>query len=235
MLIKFITLTIIYLLGSFSSPGKNPYDHLDKLARSIPQNPNLIHGLWSLYVLDTQSNQVIVEINSLKTLAPASNLKILVSAVALDLLGENKTFNTYLEYNGKINPTGVLQGDLFIRGEGDPTLGSSEISSVLSLDSLLDQWVDVIISKGITKINGNIIADDSYLDYMPLSSSWYWSDIGNYYAANTSGLCINENLYHLYFKPGKWVGSQASVVRTIPVVPGLSFFQPYENRTGRFW
>jgi len=224
MLIKLITFTLLYFFGSFSSSSKNPYEDLDRLARSIPNKSTLIHGIWSLYVLDTESNRVLVDVNSQKTLAPASNLKILVSAVALDLLGEDKTFNTTLEYSGKIDKDGILQGDLYIRGEGDPTLGSSEMSGVLSLDSLLDHWVHQITSKGIVRINGNIIADDSYLDYMPLSSGWYWSDIGNYYAANTSGLCINENLYHLYFKPGKWVGSPAKVLRTVPVVQGLTFF-----------
>jgi len=231
MLIKFITLTLIFLFSNFVHSGNNPYDNLIKLAQSIPHKPNLIHGTWSLYVLDTQSNQVIVDVNSLKTLAPASNLKILISAVALDLLGENKTFKTYLEYSGTISQEGILQGDLFIRGEGDPTLGSSEMKGVLPLDSILDQWVNVIISKGITSITGNVIADDSYLDYMPLSTEWFWSDIGNYYAASTSGLCINENLYRLYFKPGKRVGSQATVIRTEPVVPGLTFFN--HMKTGR--
>jgi D-alanyl-D-alanine carboxypeptidase/D-alanyl-D-alanine-endopeptidase (penicillin-binding protein 4) len=214
----------LYLIGSFSSPGNNPYEELERLARSIPNSPNLIHGIWSLYVLDTKSNNVIVEINSKKTLAPASNLKILVSVVALDLLGENKTFNTYLAYSGEIDKNGVLNGDLYIRGEGDPTLGSSDMPGVLPLDSLMDKWVNIIANQGIKTINGNIIGDDSYLDYMPLSTGWFWSDIGNYYAANTSGLCINENLYHLYFKPGKWVGGKAEVLRTEPVVPGLSFF-----------
>ncbi len=48
--------------------------------------------------------------------------------------------------------------------------------------------------------------------------------MGNYYAAGTSGLCINENLYHLYFKPAKKVGKKATVIRTEPKIPGLVFF-----------
>ena len=38
-------------------------------------------------------------------------------------------------------------------------------------------------AKGITKITGNIISDDSYLDYMPVPGGWAWDDMGNYYAA----------------------------------------------------
>ncbi len=117
MPIKYITLTLLFLFGNFAPSGKSSYDNLTKLARSIPQKPNLIHGEWSLYVLDTQNDQVIIDINSLKSLTPASNLKLLTSAIALDLLGEEKIFNTSLEYSGTINEKGILMGDLYIRGE----------------------------------------------------------------------------------------------------------------------
>jgi D-alanyl-D-alanine carboxypeptidase/D-alanyl-D-alanine-endopeptidase (penicillin-binding protein 4) len=138
-------------------------------------------------------------------------------------LGEDRQFKTYLEYSGTIDKNGTLSGNIFIRGEGDPTLGSSEMTNVLPLPDLIDQWVKIIRSQGIKKINGNIIADDSYLDYMPLSGVWYWEDMGNYYAAGTSGLCINENMYRLYFLPGNKVGHKATVLRTDPIVPGLEF------------
>ena len=119
---------------------------------------------------------------------------------------------------------GTINGDIYIRGEGDPTLGSSEMTNVLPLSALLDQWINAIRTQGINKINGDIIGDDSYLDYMPLPGDWFWEDMGNYYAAGTSGLCINENMYRLFFKPGKRVGQQATVLRTEPIVPGLEFF-----------
>ncbi len=224
MFTTFITITSLFLSSMFSSTGENAYLNLKRMAKTIPQMSNLKHGQWSIYVIDTENGNVILDINGEKSLAPASNLKLLTSAVALSLLGENRQFNTYLEYSGSINKNGTLSGNLYIRGEGDPTLGSSEMNGVLPLSSLLDHWVETIRARGIRKVNGDIIADDSYLDFMPLPGDWYWEDMGNYYAAGTSGLCINENLYRLYFKPAKRVGQKATVIRTEPKVPGLVFF-----------
>jgi D-alanyl-D-alanine carboxypeptidase/D-alanyl-D-alanine-endopeptidase (penicillin-binding protein 4) len=87
----------------------------------------------------------------------------------------------------------------------------------------MDEWVRSIKREGIKEIKGQIIADDSYLDYMPVPPEYYWRDMGNYYAAGTSGLSINENLYHLVFKPANVVGKEAIVIRTEPLVPGLTF------------
>ena len=162
---------------------------------------------------------------------PASNLKLLTTAVALDMLGGDYQINTDLEYDGQINSKGELNGNLYIRGEGDPTLGSSEMEGVARYDSLFRIWVEQIKAKGIIKITGNIIGDDSYFDYMPLPGGWAWDDIGNYYAAGTSGLCINENLYYLYFKPADSVGEKAEVIRTEPQLANLSFIN--HMKTGK--
>ena len=60
-------------------------------------------------------------------------------------------------------------------------------------------------------------------DHMPLPGAWQWTDIGNYYACNTSGLCFNENLYYLFFKPARYVGGAATVITTNPLVADLEF------------
>lgn len=220
---NYILVFLIILSSQTLKSGENVFQNLGRFVKSVPKMQNLKHGQWSVYVINTENNQVILDVNGEKSLAPASNLKLLTSAVALSLLGEDRQFKTYLEYNGLIDKNGTLSGNIFIRGEGDPTLGSSEMKDVLSLPELLNHWVTAVQSQGIKKITGNIIADDAYLDYMPLPGDWFWEDMGNYYAAGTSGLCINENLYRLYFKPGKKVGSRATVVRTDPIIPDLEF------------
>jgi D-alanyl-D-alanine carboxypeptidase/D-alanyl-D-alanine-endopeptidase (penicillin-binding protein 4) len=223
MFTSLVTIVIFLLSSVIPDSGENTYQELNRFVKSVPKMQNLKHGLWSVFVLNTETGKVLLDINGEKSLAPASNLKLLTSAVALSILGSEKRFKTYLEYNGTITRDGTLTGDIFIRGEGDPTLGSGQIPDVLPLPELMDQWVEAIQSKGIRKIEGNIIADDSYLDFMPLPGDWFWEDMGNYYAAGTSGLCINENMYRLYFRPGKKVGNPATVLRTDPNVPGLEF------------
>jgi D-alanyl-D-alanine carboxypeptidase/D-alanyl-D-alanine-endopeptidase (penicillin-binding protein 4) len=176
-----------------------------------------------MYAFNSKTGEVLVDVNSHRGLAPASNLKLVTSAVALEILGEGYSFYTYLKYDGSIDPAGQLQGNLYICGEGDPSLGSPDMDEVPALDSLIGDWVVRINNLGIKKINGNIIADDSYLDYMSTPAGWFWNDIGNYYGAGTSGLCLNENLYTLFFKPGERVGDPATILRTEPEIAELQF------------
>ncbi len=75
---------------------------------------------------------------------------------------------------------------------------------------------------GIKKINGSVIADDLMFDRIPLPDYYPWIDMGNYYGAGTSALTVHDNLYYLYFRPGK-EGEPAEVIKTFPVIPGLSF------------
>ena len=165
-----------------------------KTIDEIANHPNLKAGRWSVYAKNTVTGKIVAEYRSDK-----------ITAVALDKLGSDFQINTFIEFDGEIKPNGELTGNLFIRGEGDPTLGSTEMEGVLPYDTLFQVWVDKLKEKGITKIKGDIIADDSYLDYMPLPGGWAWDDMGNYYAAGTSGLCLNENMYHLFFKPANTV------------------------------
>ncbi len=198
-------------------------DPISKLIiRTVSSSP-LKHGQWSFTVLDTDSKKILYSHNSQMSLAPASGLKLLTSAASLELLGPDFRMRTFLEYDGEVSPDGSFEGNIYLRGEGDPTLGSNEMPGVLPLDSLLEFWSLKIVNTGIKLINGRIIADDSYLDSRWLPGGWNWIDIGNYYGAGTSSLCINENLYYLYFKPGKYVNAPAEVLRTEPRIPGLQF------------
>ena len=204
---------------------------INSVINEISNHSNLSSGRWSIYAVNVENGKVVANYNSEKIMSPASNLKLLTSAVALDMLGSDFVINTFIEYDGEINSRGVLDGNLFIRGEGDPTLGSTEMEGVFPYDTLLQVWVEKIKEKGITKITGGIIADDSYLDYMPVPGGWTWDDMGNYYAAGTSGLCINENLYYLFFKSSQTVGGKASVLRTEPEITDLQFIN--HMKTGK--
>ena len=223
MLINLVLSIIILTLSGFTKADRDKINELYQLTSAIQNHTSLVHGQWSLYVLDTETGKTIIDINGQKSLAPASNLKLVTSAVALSILGEEKQFTTSLEYTGVLNSYGILSGDLIINGEGDPTLGSSSFENATPMDTLIDEWVQAIKSEGIKEIKGQIIGDDSYLDYMPVPPEYYWRDMGNYYAAGTSGLSINENLYYLFFKPARVVGDEAIVIRTEPLVPGLTF------------
>jgi len=227
-MIRIFILISLLIISIFPIPGLT---QLQKLADNIALQPELRHASWSFYAVNVNSGTVIGDIQATRSVIPASNMKLVPSAAALAILSPEMRLNTYLEYDGSIDAQQhVLNGNIYITGEGDPTLGACAFDSSTCDDVVLNRWVQAIRDLGIETINGNIIADDSYLDHMPLPPGWLWLDIGNYYAAGTSGLCFNENLYYLFFKPGSRVGDPAEIIATEPEIEDMTFFN--HMRTG---
>ncbi len=202
--------------------GKKQLNNLRDLAFATSEDSLLRHGEWSVFVMDVESGRILLDINGDKSLAPASNLKLITTAAALKILGEEHQFETKLGHTGEITE-GILAGDLVIVGGGDPTLGSSQVRHNADVEGILTNWAAAIQKAGIARIEGNIIADESYFDPIGISDGWLWIDIGNYYGAGVSALNFNDNLYHLFFKPGRNVGDFAEVLYTKPQISEISF------------
>ena len=81
------------------------------------------HATIGLLVVDNSSGQTITRVNTETGLAPASCQKMITASTAFELLGNTYTYATSLGYTGNI-VNGVLNGDIIIKGSGDPTLGS---------------------------------------------------------------------------------------------------------------
>ena len=113
----------------------------------------------SLLVQDLHSGELIDCYRPQNVAPPASVMKLLPTATALETLGADYQFSTYIEYSGYIS-NGVLYGDLYVRGTGDPTLGSQKVGD----RNFLNRWVKAIREAGIREIRGAVIADLSYFD-----------------------------------------------------------------------
>lgn len=188
----------------------------------IAGQPGVKNASWGLSVKDAATGKVIAERNPRLNLVPASSLKILVAAAALERLGPEKTFRTELVYDGAI-ANGFLNGNLYIKGGGDPSLGSQLLKGAKPLEQVYAEWVSAVSEQaGIRFINGAVVGDDSAFEsWQP--GSWAWEDIGNYYAAQPSALTVNDGLYKLFLKPADVVGGPALEIRTEPAVEGLEF------------
>ncbi|MBC7920170.1 MAG: D-alanyl-D-alanine carboxypeptidase/D-alanyl-D-alanine-endopeptidase [Ferruginibacter sp.] len=187
------------------------------------QNDSLArHGLVAFSVRSVATGVTILELNGHRSAAPASTLKLVTTATALLVLGQDFAFQTSLEYDGELRD-GTLQGNLYLRGGGDPTLGSNRFEGHPDAAALTGQWVERVKAAGIRRINGAVVADAGIFEENALPSTWVWGDVGNYYGAAAYGLNFNENLYRVIFQPGPAVGSAARVLRTEPAVPGLEF------------
>jgi len=182
------------------------------------------HASLSVCVMDLESNKIVASVNPETSLIPASSLKLITTLSSLDILGYEYRYETHIGYTGKIDPDGTLTGDIHIIGSGDPTLGSSRVSlggEVLSFQKLIEDIVKTIKEYGITCIDGEIIADESIFDSYPISPSWQWNDLGNYYASGAWGINANENEYYIYFKRDYGIGRMTKLHSYDPYIPRL--------------
>ncbi len=180
------------------------------------------YGNLAVSIKSVKSKQVVLEQNAHQAMIIASNLKLVTTLTALEVLGADFQFKTELQYDGTLTD-GTLNGNLYIRGGGDPTLGSDRVGGSLDLDALMTLLADKVQKAGIRRIHGNIIADDEFFNENVIPNGWTWSDIGNYYGAAAFGLNMNDNLYTLYFEPGKTVGAPTRLIRSDPNMPDITF------------
>lgn len=185
------------------------------------QGPLVRHGTVGLSVRRVKDGEIILGYNNRQSLQTASTMKLVSTATALLALGPNFTYITTLEHDGTLN-NGVLEGNLFVRGSGDPSLGTARYSGYADTPTLLHEWSDATKQAGIHEIRGAVIGDGSVFSDLSTPDTWPFGDLGNYYGASPAGLNINENLYQLFYRPGKTIGSAATVIRTNPVTPYLT-------------
>jgi serine-type D-Ala-D-Ala carboxypeptidase/endopeptidase (penicillin-binding protein 4) len=184
---------------------------------SLANSPFLENGFLGLSIKSVNSDKNIVEFNAKKSLVPASTMKLISSATALMAMGENFTYTTTLEYSGEIKDS-VLIGNVFIKGSGDPSLGSWRFKNKPDYKQLTDIWAKKIKDLGIKEIKGRVFGDGSVFDENVVPDSWSWGDMGNYYGSGAYGLNINENLFWATFNPSKYLEA-APLVKTIPDLP----------------
>ena len=193
---------------------------LKKLIAQMNQDPVIKQGTWAFSVQDVSSGKSLAAVNQHKTLNVASSLKTVTTAVALGILGSNFTFKTYLQYDGKL-ANGILNGNLYVKGGGDPTLGSPLLK--YSLSATLNQWVAAIKKAGIRQIKGKLIIDETLFEENVTPSGWIWADMGNYYAAPAGAINVLDNTYRLYFQPARRLNAKPKVLRTSPWIPRIQF------------
>lgn len=150
-------------------------------------------------------------------ISPASTMKLFTTATVLELLGNDYRIPTYLKYSGQIKD-GVLNGNLYIVGHGDPTLGGKDWGG----DAFLNQWVKIIQQAGIQRIEGAVVGDCSYYDGDAVNPGWIYEDIGNYYAPGIFALAYLDNTVNIQLKSGP-INTVAHIIRTYPTIPHLTF------------
>jgi D-alanyl-D-alanine carboxypeptidase/D-alanyl-D-alanine-endopeptidase (penicillin-binding protein 4) len=204
------------------TPGKTKAPAVEKrLAQALHDlsgDGQMKHAIYSLYVRDAETGKVLSDINCQTGLAPASNQKVIVSTAALEILGEDFQYQTRLAYDGSIL-SGVLKGNLYVVGSGDPTLGSWRYAGSREEDVMAALHA-MLQKAGITRIDGDILVDDHRFSLQPVPGGWPWEDLGNYYGAGARGLNWHENQYDMDLEPGARPGDSTRVTGMRPGLVG---------------
>ncbi|MFD0748866.1 D-alanyl-D-alanine carboxypeptidase/D-alanyl-D-alanine-endopeptidase [Mucilaginibacter calamicampi] len=178
------------------------------------------YGTVSLTVLDAKTGEQVFAGNPNVGMAPGSTMKTVTTITAYNLLGSGFTYQTPFGYTGSIT-NGTLNGDIIIKGSGDPTLGSWRWTTT-NRSNILNQLVSALKKAGITKLNGRIIGDDSLYGTQAIPDGWIWQDMGTYYGAGVNALCWHENQFDINLHTGT-VGSAVSITGSTPAMPYLTF------------
>lgn len=150
---------------------------------------NLSYARWGVCVISLNSGAVVYQRDADKLFTPASNMKIYTTGVALDLLGADYRWRTSV-YAALPDAGGVVHEDLILYGRGAPDLvAQSRDRNRGSLENLAAQ----LYQRGVRRIEGNVVGDESYFRGDPLGDGWQWTDLQWYYGAEASALSVNGN------------------------------------------
>ncbi|RZK42240.1 MAG: D-alanyl-D-alanine carboxypeptidase/D-alanyl-D-alanine-endopeptidase [Pedobacter sp.] len=223
------TVLLFLLLVGQSTFAQFPIAKLEQAFQNLVADSQAKYAISSLCVLDAKTGKVVFAKNENIGLATASTLKTITSATAFSVLGKDFRYETTLGYTGTISTDGTLNGNLIIKGAGDPTLGSWRYDQTKE-NVVLSQWVAAIKASGIRKINGSVIADDRLFGYQTLPEGWIWQDMGNYYGAGASSLSWRENQFDIHLRAGKSIEDEVNIAKIVPSMPYLQIVN--ELKTG---
>jgi len=240
--ISIILITILFLCSCDSNKPKETIDEkkdstkitkkkeeeIDSFLYAFEQMKNdslMSAASISIYIYDDSLQEIVFEHNPNLALIPASTMKLVTTATALETLGARRNFSTTIQYSGEIIDGHILKGNIYIRGGGDPALGSKYFKKTYG--NFISKWANSILALGIDSITGRVIADARVfsLEYVP--TTWSYGETGDYYCTAASGLSAYDNRYELTF-----YGNNKSILKgtknnTKPFIPDFYF----ENKT----
>ncbi|MEQ9454947.1 MAG: D-alanyl-D-alanine carboxypeptidase/D-alanyl-D-alanine-endopeptidase [Phycisphaeraceae bacterium] len=223
-----IVICLFALAGSAGAARASLESDVQELISAASLGPTTT----SIYVRDLSSEEELVEINADALMIPASNMKLVTTAVALDVLGPGFTYFTELR--------SVEAGDgppsLWIIGNGDPTFGAPDVLKAhgIEIDQLLGTWVEEVRETGRNEW-ASVMIDDRVFDDRFTHPNWPADQLSNHWCAGIAGLNFYSNCVEVIPQPADVRGAAPSV----RLFPPAAFFETTNRattgRTDSFW
>jgi serine-type D-Ala-D-Ala carboxypeptidase/endopeptidase (penicillin-binding protein 4) len=206
------------MLATYSASGQPT--QMQTAVQKLVQNPKLKGAHVGIAVMNMKTGKVVASHQEDKLFIPASTLKLVTTAAAVELLKPDFTFKTELILEGNVKD-GQVNGNIIIKGFGDPSLGSELLYTKGKFQEWLGECTDILLRNGIQSIQGQLLADESYLPIPPEQATWQWMDLGNYYAGGSWAINAHENMFYITFQQTTQLGKTPEIVKIEPEVPGL--------------
>ena len=201
---RFFVLSIVaclLLFGCWTAPARAASD-------DVLDIPMAKGSAWGISVRSLDGQGIDFGSNEEKLFLPASVTKLFTTAVALLRLGPGFTYTTNLYGDGPIE-NGVLKGNLFVRGSGDPTLCDTFHNGRPT--RVFEEWADELLRRGIRRVAGDIVGDDTLFDGEYKPPGWGVEYSSFHYAPPVSALSFGGNVVEITVSPGESAGSAAMI------------------------
>jgi D-alanyl-D-alanine carboxypeptidase/D-alanyl-D-alanine-endopeptidase (penicillin-binding protein 4) len=182
---------------------------------------------WGVLVVSLDTGDTIFAVEPEAALAPASNVKLLTTAAALQVLGPEYQFRTWVLADGEI-VDGTLRGDLVLYGTGDPGISDRFYGSK---EEVFHRLVDQLEAEGIRAVTGDLVADASFFPGPLRDPSWDRRDLNEHFTAAISALSYNENVVSFRIRSG--AAGESPRVETVPPHSALEVVNDAEMVAGR--
>ena len=183
---------------------------LEESLKAVIKSPILKKMSYGINIVRPGNNTPVFNRRGEELFGVASNLKLLTTAAALEYLGPNFEYKTYVTAHGSITPSGELLGNLVIKGCGDPNISGRFYQG--NTTTIPDAWAAAVAGRGIHRISGDIVADDTVFDRNYTNPNWPVNQLSQWYCAPSCGLSFNDNCVDITVLPSKKVGDTVSLL-----------------------
>jgi serine-type D-Ala-D-Ala carboxypeptidase/endopeptidase (penicillin-binding protein 4) len=199
---KIFVIVLLFISVSYATSKEEIGGMISKIVGKLPASTNV-----GIIIYNPLTQDTIFQKNAFVTMTPASNTKLFTTATALSILGGNFPLYTKILTNDLDYKNGIINGNIYIKGYGNSTFTISDLESL----------VKVIKNKGIRKITGQIIGDDTYFDNVYYRSDWIADEVANVSLPPISAIVINRNREVTYKKVRKRMRSYTTNINDPPL------------------
>jgi len=200
---------LLLLAAQRPATAATPDDDLRQTIERILQTTPLGRARAGVLVFDLDAKKPVYEHNADELLNPASNMKIVTTVAALARLGPDYRYPTEI-YVAEEPVGGVVEGDIYLKGKGDPSLDTERLFRI----------VRQLKHLGLREVRGNLVVDDTFFDAQYEGPGWEQDDSDRPYMAGAGAVSLNYNAVAVHVHPAEKPGEPGRV----ELEPASDFF-----------